>query len=621
MVAMLVVLGLAGACRPTGDVEVKDITFTGVQAFPESDLKNVLATRESGRFPWSAKHYFDRASFDADLQRVHAYYVDRGYPAQRVTSVDVAFNADRTQVRVQVQVDEGAPIIVESVGFSGFDVLEENVRPGAEQSALKAGAPRDRIVVRATRDMVAGLLRDHGYPLGFVDAGERPGRDANSVIVTFRADPGPTMQFGEATVEGLASVNTSVVRHQLTFAPGDTFRESLVRSTQRRLSSIEMFDLATVTPRFEEAVNGRVPVRITVAEGKPHRIRLGIGYGTEERLRGSINWQHVNVAGRARRFETEARASFLDQSVRATFIQPYLARPGWSLNVSALAESIRQLTYDSNSFGGSATINYRLERGGTPAREPLRYDLHFTYRNEFLEYGIREESLDDLDRRAERIALGLDPDTGRGEGTLASLDFDIQRVALDDAVQPRRGSVLAAHFEHAKPWLGGTYDFNEISGEGHLYLSVGSVVLANRVSLGVLSSDDVSKMPFSKRYFLGGATSLRGWGRYQVSPLDQNGLPIGGRSRVEVLSEARFRLTEKLYGAFFVDAGGVGSSDWNVENIQIRYDVGPGLAYHTPIGPIRADFGYQLNPIEGLVIDGVPSTRRWRLHVSFGHAY
>ena len=128
-------------------------------------------------------------------------------------------------------------------------------------------------------------------------------------------------------------------------------------------------------------------------------------------------------------------------------------------------------------------------------------------------------------------------------------------------------------------------------------------------------------MPFSKRYFLGGATSLRGWGRYQVSPLDQNGLPIGGRSRIEVSSEARFRLSEKLYGAFFVDAGGVGSSDWNVENIQIRYDVGPGLAYHTPIGPIRADFGYQLNPIEGLVIDGVPSTRRWRLHVSFGHAY
>jgi outer membrane protein assembly complex protein YaeT len=618
---VLAIAGAAGACRPTGDVEVKDITFTGVQAFPESDLKNVLATRESGRFPWSPKHYFDRASFDADLQRVHAYYVDRGYPAQRVTNVEVAFNDDRTQVRVRVDVDEGAPVIVESVGFDGFDVLTEDLRPGVDQSLLKAGAPRDRIVVRATRDMVAGLLRDNGYPLGFVDAGERPGRDANSVIVTFRADPGPTMQFGEPTVEGLASVNASVVRHQLAFAPGDTFRESLLRATQRRLASIEAFDFATVTPRFEEASNGRVPVRVTVAEGKPRRIRLGIGYGTEERARGSINWQHLNVAGRARRLETEAKASFLDQSLRVTFIQPYLARQGWSLNVSALGESIRQLTYDSKSYGGSATINYHHERGGTPAREPLRYDIHFSYRNEFLRYGIRQESLDDLDRREERIALGLDPDTGRGEGTLASLDFDIERVGLDDAIQPRRGTVVSAHFEHAKPWLGGTYDFNEVSADGRVYFPLGSVVLANRASFGVLSAADVSDVPFSKRYFLGGATSLRGWGRYQVSPLDENGLPIGGRTRVEASSEVRFPITEKLSGVFFVDAGGIGGGDWNVEDLRIRFDVGPGLAYRTPIGPIRADFGYQLTPIEGLVVNGQPSVRKWRLHVSFGHAY
>ena len=619
--ALLVLGGIAGACGPTGDVEVKDIAFTGVQAFPETDLKNVLATRESGRFPWSPKHYFDRKSFDADLQRIHAYYVDRGYPAQRVANVEVAFSDDKTQVRLRVDIDEGAPVVVESVGFDGFEVLAADLRPAVDQSPLKAGAPRDRIIVRATRDMVAGLLRDNGYPLGFVDAGERPGRDANSVIVTFRADPGPTMQFGEATTEGLSSVNASVVRHQLAFAPGEMFRESLVRATQRRLSSLDVFDLATVTPRFEEAANGRVPVRITVAEGKPRRVRLGIGYGTEERARGSINWQHLNIAGRARQLETEAKASFLDQSLSITFIQPYLARPGWSLNVKALGASIRQLTYDSQSYGGSATINYHHERGGTPAREPVRYDAHFTYHHEFLRFGIREEFLGDLAQREERIALGLDPDTGRGEGTLASLDFDVERVALDDVFQPRRGTVLSAHLEHAKPWLGGTYDFNEVSADGRVFLPLGSLVLANRVSFGVLSSSDVTKIPFSKRYFLGGASSLRGWGRYQVSPLDEQGLPIGGRTRVEGSSEVRFPLTEKLSGVFFIDAGGVGGSDWNVENLTIRFDVGPGLAYRTPIGPIRADFGYQLNPIDGLVINGRPSTRRWRLHLSFGHAY
>jgi outer membrane protein insertion porin family/translocation and assembly module TamA len=618
---LAVAIALAGACRPTDGVEVKDLTFTGVRAFPESDLKNVLATRESGRFPWSPNHYFDRAAFEADLKRIHAYYVDRGYPAQRITNVDVAFSDDKTQARVRVDVDEGAPIVVESVGFDGFDVLPESVRPGVDQSALKAGSPRDRIIVRVARDTVAGLLRDNGYPLGFVDAGERPGREPNTVIVTFRADPGPVMQFGETTVDGLIDVNASVVRHQMAFAPGDTFRESLVRQSQRRLSSVEVFDLATVTPRFEEAANGRVPIHVTVAEGKPRRIRLGVGYGTEERARGTILWEHLNVAGRARRFQSEAKASFLEQSLRLTFVQPYLVRPGWSMNVDALGQSIRQLTYDSKSYGGSATINYHHESGGTPAREPRRYDLHFTYRNEFLQYGIREESLDDLDQREERIALGLDPDTGRGEGTLASLDFDVERVAVDDAFIPSRGTVITAHLEHAKPWLGGTYDFNEITAEGHVYFPAGPLVFANRVGFGILSSSDVTKIPFSKRYFLGGATSLRGWGRFQVSPLDEQGLPIGGRSRVEASTEVRFPLTERLAGVVFVDAGGVGASDWSVGDLQMRFDAGPGLAYRTPVGPVRVDLGFQLNPIDGLVVNGEPATRIWRLHVSFGHAY
>jgi outer membrane protein insertion porin family len=132
---VLAATGFAGACHPTGgEVEVKDISFTGVQAFPEDDLKGVIATRESGRFPWSPKHYFDRSAFDADLQRIHAYYVDRGYPAQRVTNVEVVFNEDRTQVRLRVDLDEGAPVIVESVGFDGFDVLAEDLRPGSDQS-------------------------------------------------------------------------------------------------------------------------------------------------------------------------------------------------------------------------------------------------------------------------------------------------------------------------------------------------------------------------------------------------------------------------------------------------------------------------------------------------------
>jgi outer membrane translocation and assembly module TamA len=127
-------------------------------------------------------------------------------------------------------------------------------------------------------------------------------------------------------------------------------------------------------------------------------------------------------------------------------------------------------------------------------------------------------------------------------------------------------------------------------------------------------------VPFAKKYFLGGATSIRGWGRYEVSPLSE-GLAIGGTALVAMSSELRARLKGNLGGVLFVDSGNVWTGLREIEFRELRTAVGLGLRYSTPVGPIRVDLGYQLNPIEGLLIDGKEQARPWRLHFSIGQAF
>ena len=153
-------------------------------------------------------------------------------------------------------------------------------------------------------------------------------------------------------------------------------------------------------------------------------------------------------------------------------------------------------------------------------------------------------------------------------------------------------------------------------------------MIANRLRFGSIdaptSSDapDASEIvPYFKRYFLGGSTSLRGWGRYEVSPLTSSGLPIGGLSLLEGSSEIRLRVTDKLSLVGFVDYGGVGAESWKPTTDGLRADVGPGVRYRTPVGPVRFDFGYQLTPIDGLVVNGEPESRHWRVHISIGQAF
>jgi outer membrane protein assembly factor BamA len=79
----------AAGCRDEGDIQIKSFDLEGVKAVPEAQLRNALQTKKGSRLPWGRKRYFNRGAFEADLQRIQAFYRDRGYPDARVASVDV----------------------------------------------------------------------------------------------------------------------------------------------------------------------------------------------------------------------------------------------------------------------------------------------------------------------------------------------------------------------------------------------------------------------------------------------------------------------------------------------------------------------------------------------------
>jgi outer membrane protein insertion porin family/translocation and assembly module TamA len=86
-------------------------------------------------------------------------------------------------------------------------------------------------------------------------------------------------------------------------------------------------------------------------------------------------------------------------------------------------------------------------------------------------------------------------------------------------------------------------------------------------------------------------------------------------------TELRVPIVGKLNGVVFMDGGNVWSDPWEFNLNDMRYDVGPGLRYDTPVGPFRIDFGFQLNPIDGLIVNGAPQTRAMRVHFSIGQAF
>ena len=296
----------------------------------------MISTTESPKVPWGPREYFSREEFEADLKRVVAYYRDRGYPDVRVKSFDARLSDDQKSVRLRIDIEEGEPIRVERVELTGLDPIPEDHRRNLEaRLPLKAGEPLDRALIQASREAALDELKDHGYPNPDVKVSEMPGSSDRLRIISYNAFPGRLAYVGRIEIAGTSSVNERIVRRQLTFRRGQLFQQSKLRESQRRLYSMELFNFVNVEAVDAAAPgatggNGeadQIPTRVTVTEGKHRKVNFGFGYGTEEKVRGEVDWRHVNFFGGARTAGIFARYSALDRGVRLNFRQPYFFSP------------------------------------------------------------------------------------------------------------------------------------------------------------------------------------------------------------------------------------------------------------------------------------------------------
>jgi outer membrane protein assembly complex protein YaeT len=604
------------ACREEGDIKIASLDFNGIEQIDKGALTDVLQTKQGSWIPWGRKRYFDRRTFEADLKRIEAFYTDRGFPDARVTSFDVQLNDTQDQVSITVNISEGEPIRVAAVELIGFEVLPEGDRDALQEAMeLQVERPLDRQVLMTARERAVNVLRDNGYPYALVaveesEAGPRQRR------VALRATPGAQARFGEVEIAGQASVNDEVIRRQLTFKSGDLFTRREMRESQRRLYGLELFEFVNVESLEDAELQlPQVPIRVTVAEAKHQRVTFGAGYGSEEQARARIRWDHLNFLGDARHAGFEGKWSSLDRGVRMDFRQPYFLHPHFSLTFDGQAWQAAEPVYSMNSLGGRIAMRHQ-------ANSQNFWSVSLI--NEYQRSTIAAEALRDFSVRDELIALGLDPIDGVQDGTLSAVAFDINRNTTNSLLDARTGYVLNGHVEQAGSWLWGSYNYWAVTGEGRHYFPVARrFVVATRLRLGTIDPLGAvgTNVPFYKRYFLGGSSSVRGWGRFEVSPVSGFGLPIGGLTMLEGSSEVRVPLMGKFGAAAFLDYGNVWSAPWDIDVGDLRYAVGPGLRYLTPIGPARVDFGYQLTPIDNLRVNGEPERRHWRVHFSIGQAF
>src|SRR5262249_11298852 len=287
-------------------------------------------------------------------------------------------------------------------------------------------------------------------------------------------------------------------------------------------------------------------------------------------------------------------------AARTTFAQTLFVRNQEKVGINPSGsffgvEGKAQPTFDLFSEGTESRVDHRFTEALSGA-----LGLNFSH-NEFPH----------VDQAA---LVGFDPAIAKNN-TLLIQFAEVQWNTSDSLLNPTRGTVLRGRIDHANKTFVSDVSFVKLVLEGRHYMPLWAhVILATRLKVGGIEPyGGNTEVPLNVRFFAGGAGSVRGFPLNRLGPLNKDGDPIGGMSLVEGSAELRFPLFGDLGAVLFVDTGNVFHSPFTYRLDDLRYAVGPGIRYNTPVGPFRLDLG--------IIVDRRSGEQFGRVEFSIGQAF
>jgi outer membrane translocation and assembly module TamA len=231
----------------------------------------------------------------------------------------------------------------------------------------------------------------------------------------------------------------------------------------------------------------------------------------------------------------------------------------------------------------------RQEYGANLALSRVFPSIHST--------GTASYTLQRLRSTANELATNTRDET---QADVASLDLRLVQDRRDNPLTPRRGHRLFAQVQLASKILGGEVDYQQFQLGGSYHKAIGT---GRWVHLGLehavvttFGEENDRALPVNVRFFPGGDTSIRGYNRGEAAPRSASGQFVGAKSFLQFNAELEQALTPKLSVVLFGDALGTAAQLADYPFDEKLFSVGLGLRYHALIGPVRIEYGRNVNP-------------------------
>jgi outer membrane protein insertion porin family len=607
---------------------VEAVRITGESQLKADTLTPHLAVEK--------EHFLSHGQFSDQLVRTSINNLKAVYQSQGFSSVQVTSSVTRQAGNIDVlfHVVEGPRDIVQSLAIEGAKTFPES-QFAPKGLKVTAGQPYSQANVEADR---AGIMANYfkaGYLIASFreTASENSKNDPHHIKVIYHIYEGPRVFTGDRITLGRVHTQQRLIDEDVApIKPDQPLTETdLLTAGSNLYNHTGVFDWAEVDPKSQITTQTSEDVLVKVHEAKRNEFTYGFGFEVINRggsipsgtaalpnlppiglpsnfktsqvtfygPRGTVQYTRNNLRGKGESLSITGFAGRLDQRGAIYYIDPNFRWSPWKSTVSFAAERNEENPIFSSQ---QETGSYQIQRYIDSARKNL-----FFVRYSFSKTDLTRVEIPELVPAADQHVR------------LSGFGANLTRDTRDNVLDEHKGVLDSLEVDFNGTKLGSSVNFAKLTSQAAFYKEkFHHIVWADSIRIGLAQQFANSRVPLSEAFFTGGGDSLRGFpldgagpqrniyvcSTGQTAPnCPQINVPQGGNELLVINAEARIPLPIKkgLSIVPFYDGGNVfpriGFHDFTS---LYANNVGIGLRYSTPIGPIRFDYGFNLNPVPGV---------------------
>ena len=557
-------------------VSIDKITIEGNKAISDGDIKRAMKTRQWWIFSFlTGSGVYSEEQMKADLFRIKELYQSKGYIYAAVAEPEITLGPDRKDLYITISVSEGDQYTVGDVKVEGNTVFTDAEL--YKQVETAAGLIFNRTALKKDIDKIIDLYMDRGYARADINPLVDVNKEAKTADITLSVTEGGIFRIGRIDITGNIKTRDKVIRREMRLDEGDVFSKKLLTRSYQRINNLNYFESVDLRP-VPKAEAQLMDIDVKVEEKLTGMLSIGGGYSSVDKFMIMGEITQTNLFGKGLQLKLKVDYSARRTNYNISLRDPWFMDKPINASIGIYNDQVDYTDYDKKATGGNISFGRELSEyvGGS------------------INYEIEQVEITNVSDNASSLIRDQ-----LGSKLTSSISPSIWRDTRDNYLDPASGSKNALYLTVAG--LGGDNHFwKSVVDSAWFFPVIWDTTFGLRGRYGYVKGYNNHEVPLYERFYVGGISTIRGLGFGEGGPVNEEGEKIGGTEELLFNFEYIFPLVKemKLKGVLFFDYGGSFDDSYEFSERNMRKTAGAGVRWMSPLGPLRLEWGYNLDPRE-----------------------